>query len=106
MAAAAACCSQMLWIKQQLRKFGIKFDCVPIYCDNTSAICIFTDPVHYSRVKHIHIRHHFHKYNVKNKNISVKHVNTNEQIADIMTKFLPREQNEKMSLELGMIKLH
>ena len=38
--AAAACCSQMLRIKQQLRDFGIKFECVPIYCDNTSAICI------------------------------------------------------------------
>ena len=51
--AAAACCSQMLWIKQQLRDFGIKFECVPIYCDNTSAICISKDPVHHSRVKHI-----------------------------------------------------
>ena len=31
---------------------------------------------------------------------------TNELIADIMTKPLPREQHEKMRLELGMIKLH
>ena len=62
--------------------------------------------MHYSRVKHIHIRHHFLKDNVENKNIIVKHVNTHEQIADIMTKPLPREQHEKMRLELGMIKLH
>ena len=104
--AVAACCSQMIWIKQQLRDFGIKYACVPIYCDNTSAICISKDPVHHSRVKHIHIRHHFLKDNVENKNIIVKHVNTNEQIADIMTKPLPREQHEKMTLELGMIKLN
>ncbi|XP_048493415.1 secreted RxLR effector protein 161-like [Beta vulgaris subsp. vulgaris] len=38
--AAAACYSQVLWIKQQVRDFGIKFKCVPIYCDNTSVICI------------------------------------------------------------------
>ena len=50
--AATTCCSQMLWIKQQLRDFGIKFDRVPIYCDNTSVICISKDPVHHSRVKH------------------------------------------------------
>ena len=31
---------------------------------------------------------------------------TNEQIADFMTKPLPREQNEKMRLELGIIKFH
>ena len=96
----------MLWIKQQLRDFGIKFKCIHIYCDNTSAICISKDPVHHSRVKHIHIRHHFLKDNVKNKNILVKRVNTNEKIADIMTKPLPREQHEKTTLELGMIKLH
>ena len=64
------------------------------------------DPVHYSRVKYIHIRHYFLKDNVENKNITVKHVNTNEQIADIMTKPLLREQYEKMRLELDMIKLH
>ena len=49
--AATTYCSQMLWIKQQLRDFGIKFDCVPIYCDNTSAICISKDLVYHSRVK-------------------------------------------------------
>ena len=38
--AAPACCSQMLWIKQQLRDYGIYFECVPIYCDNTSATSI------------------------------------------------------------------
>ena len=91
----------MLWIKQQLRDFGIKFESVLIYCDNTSVICISKDPVHHSRVKHIHIRHHFLKDNVENKNITVKHVNTNKQIADIMTKPLPRKQHEKMRLELG-----
>lgn len=59
--AATACCSQLLWIKQQLTGFGIIYDCVFIYCDNTSAICIFKDRVHHSRVKHIHIRDHFSK---------------------------------------------
>ena len=62
--------------------------------------------MHHSRVKHIHIRHDFLKDNAENKNITVKHVNTNEQIADIMTKPLPREQHESMRLELNMIKLH
>ena len=62
--------------------------------------------MHHSRVKHIHIQHHFLKDNVEHKNIIVKHVSTNEQVADIMTKPLPREQYEKMRFELGMIKLH
>ena len=42
--------------------------------------------MHHSRVKNIHIRHYFLKDNVENKNRSIKHVNTNEQITDILTK--------------------
>ena len=103
--AAAACCSQILWIKQQLRDFGIIYDCVPIYCDNTSAICISKDPVHHSRVKHIHIRHHFLKDNVEKGLIKLDFCQTDHQIADILTKPLNREKHEKMRMELGMIKL-
>ena len=36
--AAASCCAQLLWIKQQLKDFGIETGCIPILCDNTSAI--------------------------------------------------------------------
>ncbi|XP_049373032.1 secreted RxLR effector protein 161-like [Solanum verrucosum] len=30
--AAASCCAQLLWIKQQLRDFGLHVECVPIFC--------------------------------------------------------------------------
>ena len=102
---AAACCSQVLWIKQQVRDFGIIFECVPINCDNTSAICISKDPVQHSKVKHIHIRHHFLKDNVEQGNIKLEFCQTENQIADILTKPLNRERFEKLRLELGMIKL-
>nr|XP_016473536.1 PREDICTED: uncharacterized mitochondrial protein AtMg00810-like [Nicotiana tabacum] len=36
--AAASCCAQLLWIKQQLEDFGVFSDCVPLLCDNTSAL--------------------------------------------------------------------
>ncbi|KAL8123785.1 hypothetical protein AgCh_011688 [Apium graveolens] len=38
--AAGRCCSQILWMIQTLRDFGIKYGKVPIYCDNTSTINI------------------------------------------------------------------
>ncbi|CAM8930749.1 unnamed protein product [Rhodiola kirilowii] len=37
---AAACCAQLLWIKQQLSDYGVHLECVSILCDNTSAINI------------------------------------------------------------------
>ncbi|XP_021714891.1 uncharacterized protein LOC110682855 [Chenopodium quinoa] len=79
----------------QLRDFGIILECVPIYCDNSSAICISKDPVHHSRVKHIHIRHHFLKDNVEKGLIKMDFVNTEFQIADILTKPLSRDKFEK-----------
>ncbi|XP_075091522.1 secreted RxLR effector protein 161-like [Nicotiana tabacum] len=41
---AASCCAQLLWIRQQLRDYGIFVDCVPIFCDNTGAINIAKNP--------------------------------------------------------------
>ncbi|XP_070056740.1 secreted RxLR effector protein 161-like [Nicotiana tomentosiformis] len=38
--ATTSCCAQLLWIRQQLRYYGIFVDCVPIFCDNASAINI------------------------------------------------------------------
>jgi len=34
---AGSCCAQILWIKQHLEDFGLKFSKVPLFCDNTSA---------------------------------------------------------------------
>jgi len=38
--ATGSCCAQVLYMKQQLENFKLKFDRIPIRCDNTSAINI------------------------------------------------------------------
>lgn len=39
--AAAACCTQVLWMKQNLQDIQVTYDePIPIFCDNTSAISI------------------------------------------------------------------
>ncbi|XP_073220702.1 secreted RxLR effector protein 161-like [Cicer arietinum] len=41
---AANCCSQVLWIKNQLEDYSVRYSHIPIYCDNTSEIeLIFVD---------------------------------------------------------------
>ena len=102
--AAASCCAQLLWIKQQLSDFGLKIEQVPIFCDNTSAINIAKNPVQHKRTKHIDIRHHFLRDNVEKGSISMNFCTTEEQIADIFTKALAREHFERNGLELGMMK--
>jgi len=78
--------------------------CIPIFCDNTSAINIFKNPCQHKRTKHIDIRHYFLRDNVEKGLISINCCATTNQIADIFTKALSREQFERNRLELGLIK--
>jgi hypothetical protein len=57
--AAAACCSQLLWMVATLRDYGLKFRQVPLFCDSTSAICVAKNPILHSKTKHIEVCFHF-----------------------------------------------
>ena len=39
---------------------------------------------------------------VENKKIDVKYINTKDQIADVLTKGLPKDQFQKLCRKLGM----
>ncbi|CAM8923178.1 unnamed protein product [Rhodiola kirilowii] len=57
--AAGSCCTQFLWMKQILSKYGVEQEEITLYCDNISVISISKNLVQHSRMKHIDIRHHF-----------------------------------------------
>ncbi|RVW19328.1 Retrovirus-related Pol polyprotein from transposon TNT 1-94 [Vitis vinifera] len=94
--AAGSCCSQLLWIKQMLRDYGIDQGTMVVFCDNTSAINISKNPVLHSRTKHIDIRHHFIHDLVEDKVVSLEYVPTEGQIADILTKPLDVSRFESL----------
>ncbi|XP_075091552.1 secreted RxLR effector protein 161-like [Nicotiana tabacum] len=102
--AVASCCAQSLWIKQQLEDFGVFSDCVPLLCDNTSALNMAKTPVQHKRTKHIDVRHHFLIDNVEKGLICMKFCSTEDHIANIFTKALNREHFERNPLALGLIK--
>ncbi|GJX81135.1 hypothetical protein Tco_0329284 [Tanacetum coccineum] len=61
----SACCAQVLWLRTQLTNYGFHFDKIPMYCDSQSAIAISCNPVQYFHAKHINVRYHFIKEQVK-----------------------------------------
>lgn len=64
---------------------------VTIREDNQSTINMSVNPVHHSRTKHMHIRYHYLKERVLAGDVILKHIKTTEQLADILTKALPRD---------------
>ncbi|KAC9222872.1 hypothetical protein E3N88_46171 [Mikania micrantha] len=102
--AAASCCSQVLWIQQQMRDYGINFLTTPIHVDNEAAIAITKNPVYHSRSKHIDIRFHFIRDCYEKKLIDVVKIHTNEQRADLLTKAFDKQRFEYL-LKLNGIRV-
>ncbi|GJZ29313.1 retrovirus-related pol polyprotein from transposon TNT 1-94 [Tanacetum coccineum] len=84
-------CQQALWMIQALIDYDVRLDDVPIMCDNKGAIDLSKNPMQHSRTKHIEIRHHFLRDNVKKGQISIEKVPSVDNITDILTKPLKRE---------------
>ena len=100
---AGSCCAQLLWMKQTLLDYGVKFDEILLLCDNESAVKIASNPVQHSRTKHIDIRHHFLRDHVNKGDIKIDGIGTDDQLADIFTKPLDESRFCKLRNELNII---
>ncbi|GKD39854.1 retrovirus-related pol polyprotein from transposon TNT 1-94 [Tanacetum coccineum] len=100
--ALSGCFSQILWMRSQLADYGFKFNKIPLYCDNKSAIALCCNNVQHSRAKHIDIRYHFIKEQVENGIVELYFVRTEYQLADIFTKCLPRERFNFLIDKIGI----
>ncbi|GJX97477.1 hypothetical protein Tco_1512544 [Tanacetum coccineum] len=98
----SGCCAQVLWMRSQLIDYGLRFNKIPMYCDNKSAIALCCNNVQHSRSKHIDIRFHFIKEQVENGVVELYFVNTEYQLANIFTIALDRERIEFLINKLGM----
>ncbi|GJV55971.1 retrovirus-related pol polyprotein from transposon TNT 1-94 [Tanacetum coccineum] len=89
-------------MRSQLTDYGLKFNKIPLYYDNKSAIALYCNNAQHSRSKHIDVRYHFIKEQVENGVVELYFVRTEYQLADIFTKALPRERFNFLVEKLGM----
>ena len=90
--ALATAVSEIIWIKGILTDLGImSLKPVKVLCDSKSAIHIATNPVFHERTKHIEIDCHFIREKVNQKYISLDHVSSADQEADLLTKAVSKE---------------
>lgn len=102
MAATAAAC-QAIWIRNVLSQImDEQVDPVILFIVNKSALDLAKNPVFHGRSKHIHVRYHFIRECMERGEITLRHINSECQKADILTKTMTPQKFEKMRRLLGI----
>ena len=73
-----------------------------LFVDNQGAIALAKNPVHHQRCKHIDIKYHFVRHEIEERNISLTYIPSEENVADIFTKPLPRPKLSKLIKNVGL----
>jgi hypothetical protein len=96
-----------MWIQRLLKELGMEsLTPIQMHCDNQAAISIAKNPVHHDRTKHIEIDRHFITEKIEKNIVHLIYTPTRSQIADILTKALPRTNFEELSHKLGMYNIY
>lgn len=101
--AAAAAANQAIWLRKILKDLGVEqHEATEIRCDNKSAISIAENPVQHGKTKHINVKFHSIREAEKNKEVKLVYCSSEVQIADILTKALPKARFHKLRSMLGV----
>jgi len=102
-AAATAAC-QGIWLLRLLTVLVNARVIAPLlYIDNMSALVLAKNPVLHDRSKHIDVRFHFLRDSISSGVIETDYIKTGDQLADLLTKPLPRERLEELRVRSGII---
>jgi hypothetical protein len=82
-----------VWYKGLITDLGLEtamFEPITILSDNQSALKISDNVMQHKNSRHINVRMHWIKEQIRNKSIRAIYTRTNENVSDIFTKALPR----------------
>ncbi|KAM1013289.1 hypothetical protein ACFX2C_043432 [Malus domestica] len=95
--------AELSWVCQVLQDLSFPLLKTPaIFCDNKSAIALAFNPVFHARTKHVEIDYHYIREKVLCGKVSVHHVASLLQIADIFTKSLPSDRFAELASKLSV----
>jgi len=104
--AASTASTQALWLARLLGDLlGRDTEAVELRVDSKSALALAKNPVFHERSKHIRVRYHFIRDCLEEGSIKAGYINTNDQLADLLTKPLGRIKFLELRSRTGMVQL-
>lgn len=102
--AATSAIREAMWLRSLLDDLGHSCkEATELNVDNQSTICLTKNPEFHKRTKHIDLCFHYVREKVEGKEIVVNYVPTESQLADILTKALPKERFRAICTKLQII---
>ncbi|GJX00119.1 hypothetical protein Tco_0184032 [Tanacetum coccineum] len=77
-------------------------DLIEILCDNKSAIALIKEPKDHGKSKHIERKYHFVRSKVGEGHVSVKHIRSEDNPADLFIKELAKSRHDEHARSIGL----
>jgi hypothetical protein len=98
------CALQVQWLKLLLGEdLGVGPLKAKLYCDNQSTVSVAHNPIASDRSRHINVKHRKVQELIENQVMDVEWISTTDQVADILTKQMPRRQFEYLRTKLHVL---
>ena len=101
--AASAVAREVAWVRKLLNE--IEYSCdepTTLFIDNKSTIQLCKYPASVRSTKHIEVRFHFIREKVESGEITVDHVSSERQLADLFTKLFSKDRFLKLCEAIRM----
>jgi hypothetical protein len=104
--AATTASTQALWLARLLGDLlGRDAEAVELRVDSKSALALAKNPVFHERNKHIRVRYHFIRSCLDEGSVRANYINTQDQLADFLTKPLGRIKFQELHARIGIAQI-
>ena len=104
--AATHASKEVVWLQRLCSELGFKQQAVRIDCDSQSAIFLAKNPAYHSRTKHIDVQYHFVRDMVESMKVLLEKVDTLENVANSLTKFVSTKNFSWCRVAMGIFSLN
>jgi hypothetical protein len=102
--AMAESVKEAIWLRRLLQSLGFSpSQPTSIFSDNQGAIQLVKNPKFHKRTKHIETKYYLIREKYDQQQVEVLYVNTKQQLADLLTKPLPRDPFQHLRALQGIV---